>query len=203
VGRRGAAAHQKEAEEDGAHLVLIDESGFLMAPTVRRSQAPRGKTPVLKQNASRREKVSVIAALTLAPHRDRLGLFFRTRAKGFFNGEAVAGFLRELLRHLRGQVIVIWDNGTMHKGEPIRSVLRDFDRLTLERPPPYAPDLNPVEWLWSYPKYGEMANFAPRDATELDGVVAGHLEAIRRKPDRMRSFYAGAKIPLLGRAQPT
>lgn len=73
----------------------------------------------------------------------------------------MAEFLRELLRHLRGKVIVIWDNGSMHKGEAIRGVLRDFPRLSLERLPPYAPDLNPVEWLWSYLKYGEMANFAP------------------------------------------
>jgi transposase len=174
-----------------------------MAPLVRRTQAPRGKTPVLKQKASRREKVSVIAALTRAPHRNRLGLHFRTRPEGYFNGEAVADFLRELLRHLRRKVVVIWGNGNMHKGEPIRAVLRDFDRLTLERLPPYAPDLNPVEWLWSFLKYGEMANYAPRDATELDGVVTGHLEAIRRKSARLKSFYAGAKIPLLDRAQPT
>ena len=60
-----------------------------------------------------------------------------------------------------------------------------------------------VEWLWSFLKYGEMANFAPRDADHLDGVVTGHLEAIRRESRRMKGFYAGAKIPLLDRAQPT
>jgi putative transposase len=174
-----------------------------MAPLVRRSQAPRGRTPVLKQKAARREKVSVIAALSLAPHRNRLGMYFQTRPKGYFDSAAVAEFLRELLRHLRGKVIVIWDNGNMHRGEPIREVLRAFPRLTLEHLPPYAPDLNPVEWLWSYLKYGEMANFAPRDAAHLDGVVTGHLEAIRRKPGRMKGFYAGAKLPLLDRAQPT
>lgn len=174
-----------------------------MAPLVRRSQAPRGRTPILNQKASRREKVSVIAALSLAPHRNRLGMYFKTRPKGYFDSVAVAGFLRELLRHLRGKVVVIWDNGNMHKGEPIRAVLRAFPRLTLEHLPPYAPDLNPVEWLWSYLKYGEMANFAPRDAAHLDGVVTGHLKAIRRKPGRMKGFYAGAKLRLLDRAQPT
>jgi transposase len=130
-------------------------------------------------------------------------MYFKTLPKGYFDSAAVAGFLRELLRYLRGKVIVIWDNGNMHGGEPIRAVLRDFPRLTLERLPPYAPDLNPVEWLWSYLKYGEMANFAPRDAAHLDGVVTDHLVAIRRKPERIRGFYAGAKLPLLVRAQPS
>ena len=64
--------------------------------------------------------------------------------------------------HLRGKVIVIWDDGPMHKGEPIREVLRQFPRLTLEPLPAYAPDLNPVEQLWNYLKYTELPNFAPR-----------------------------------------
>ena len=173
-----------------------------MAPTVRRARAPRGKTPVIERRAAHREEVSAIAAPSPAPHRNRLGMDFQARPKGYFDGVGVAGFLRELSRHRRGKVVVIWDNGNMHKGEPIRAVLRDFDRLTLERLPPYAPDLDPVEWLWGDLRYGEMANFAPRDAVHLDGVVTGHLESIRRKPERMRGFYAGAKIPLLDRGQP-
>ena len=197
------AAHQKKSEGDGAHLVLIDESGFLLAPLVRRTQAPRGKTPVLRQRAAYREKVSVIAALTTAPHRRRHGLYFRTLPKGYFNNVAVADFLRELLRHLRGKVIVVWDNGNMHKGDAIRAVLRDFPRLTPEWLPPYAPGLNPVEWLWNHLKYGAMANFAPRDAAHLDEVVTGHIHRARRQPERLRSFYAGAKLPEPVRTQPS
>ena len=173
-----------------------------MAPLVRRTPAPRGQTPVIKQKAASREKVSVIAALSLAPRRNRLGLYFQTRPKGYFDSQAVAEFLRELLKHLRGKVVVIWDNGSMHKGEPIREVLRAFPRLSLERLPPYAPDLNPVEWLWSYLKYGRMANFAPRDASHLDGVVTDHLATIRGQPERMKSFYRGAKLSVLDRPQP-
>ena len=173
-----------------------------MAPLVRRTQAPRGQTPVIKQKAASREKVSVIAALSLAPRRNRLGLDFMTRPRGYFDSLGVAEFLREVLKHLRGKVVVIWEYGNMHKGEPIREVLRAFPRPSLERLPPYAPDLNPVEWLWSYLKYGQMCNFAPRNATDLDGVITRHLTKIRTKPEQMRGFYAGAKLPLLDRGQP-
>jgi len=157
---------------------------------------------VIKQKAACREEVSVIAALTLAPRRDRLGLYFRSRPKGYFDSQAVAEFRRELLKHPRGKVVVIWDNGGMHKVEPIREVVCAFPRLSLENLPPYAADLNPVEWLWSYLKYGRMANFAARDASHLDSVVTDHLATIRDEPGRMRSFYNGAKLPLLDRAQP-
>jgi transposase len=72
-------------------------------------------------------------------------------------------------------VIVVWDGGPMHKGEPIRKLCADYPRLQLERLPPYAPDLNPVEYLWSHLKYGKMANFVPDDVFQLDTVLNANL----------------------------
>lgn len=166
-----------------------------MSPTVRRSLAPRGRTPVLKQKGGSREKVSVIAALTLAPRRRRLGLYYRTYPKGYVDNVKAADFIRRLLRQLPGKVIVIWDGGPMHKGDPIRELLGRTRRLTLERLPPYAPDLNPVEQLWNYLKYTELPNFAPEDAIHLDGVLLGHLQAARQDPGRLRSFFEISDLP--------
>ncbi len=157
---RGVAADKKSAARRRAHLVLIDESGFLMSPLVRRTLAPRGHTPILKTPGGRHEKVSVVAALTISPRRHRLGLYWRTFPQDFVNAERSAEFLRGLLRHLQGAVIVVWDGGPMHKGVPIAQLLADFPRLSLERLPPYAPDLNPVEYLWGHLKYGKLANLA-------------------------------------------
>ena len=92
-------------------------------------------------------------------------------------------------------MIVIWDGGPMHKGEPIREVLRQFPRLTLEPLPAYAPDLNPVEQLRNYLKYTELPNFAPQDAEHLDRVLLKHLRAVRREPRRLRTFYRCSDLP--------
>jgi transposase len=159
---------------------LIDESGFLLSPLVRRTLAPRGKTPILKTKARYREKVSITAALTLSPRRHRLGLYWRTHPKSFVNAERTADFLRALMRRLHGAVIVVWDRGTIHSGEPIQQLLHDFPRLTLERLPPYAPDLNPVEYLWSHLKYGRLANFVPDDIFDLNAVLGRHLLTLRK-----------------------
>ena len=94
---RGVAADKKSAARRRAHLVLIDESGFLMSPLVRRTLAPRGQTPILKTKAAHREKVSVAAALTISPRRHRLGLYWRTFREDFVNAERAADFLRGLL----------------------------------------------------------------------------------------------------------
>jgi putative transposase len=176
---------------------LIDESGLLMAPLVRRTWAPRGQTPVLVQKSDRRQKVSVAAALWIAPGRDRLGLFSRSLVNGYFDTWHSAAFLEALLQELTGRVIVIWDGGTMHKGDPIRGLLDHFaDRLCLERLPPYAPMLNPVEFLWSWLKYSRLNNFAPHDAIQLNERVVAELTAIQCDQELLESFIHATGLPL-------
>jgi len=183
---------QAEAVRSNAHLVWIDESGYLLAPLLRRTWAPRGRTPVLRQRARHRDKVSTIAALTRSPRRGRHGLYFRTYPKEYINNVKVAAFLRQLLGHLRGCVIVLWDGGNMHKGDPIRQVLADHPRLRVERLPAYAPELNPVEYVWNQTKYGQLANYAAADVAALNDVVNGRLEAIRNNRQHIASCFAAA-----------
>lgn len=175
---------------------MIDESGLLLAPLVRRTLAPKGQTPILLHKAKHREKVSLIGALTISPQRQRLGLYFRSLVNGSFNHEAVAGFLRPLLRHLRGPVIVIWDRGNMHRGPAIRQLLADYPRLTLEALPPYAPDLNPVEQVWTLLKWARLCNFAPMDTKKLNEVVVQEITNFRTDQNRLRSFWRGSELPL-------
>jgi transposase len=190
------AADKKTARRRRAHLVLIDESGFLLSPLVRRTLAPRGQTPVLKTWGGHRERVSAMAALTVSPRRHHLGLYFATYPKLFVNQERAADFLRNLLTRLRGAVIVVWDGGPMHKGEAIRAVLRDFPRLSLERLPPYTPELNPVEYLWNHLKYGTLSNFMPDDLFHLDTVLKQRLCRARKSSARLRSFFIQSGLPL-------
>ena len=89
---RGVAADKKSAARRRAYLVLIDESGFLLSPLVRRTLAPRGQTPVLKTWGGHRERVSATAALTISPRRRRLGLYFCTYPKTFRESRARGGF---------------------------------------------------------------------------------------------------------------
>ncbi|MHC4405078.1 MAG: transposase [Planctomycetota bacterium] len=176
---------------------MLDESGCLMSPLVRRTLAPCGNTPILKVRAKQREKVSITAALTISPRRRRLGLYWRTYPRQYVNSQRTAEFLRYLLRHLRGTAIVVWDGGSMHKGDPIRDVLHKFPRLSLERLPPYAPELNPMEYLWNHLKYSELANFAPDDVFQLDAVLRKHLNRTRKSPERLRSFIDASGLPFL------
>lgn len=189
------AADKKSAARRGAYLLLIDESGFLMLPLVRRTLAPRGKTPILKTKASNRERVSLTAALTVSPRRHRLGLYWRSYPRGFVNSQRSADFLRYLLRTLPGHLIVVWDGGPMHQGKPMRELLRRTKRITLERLPPYAPELNPVEYLWNHLKYGVLPNFLPDDVFQLDAVVTKHIRQAKTSPTRLHGFCKASGLP--------
>jgi transposase len=166
-----------------------------MAPLVRRTLAPCGDTPVLKTQGRHREKVSITAALSLSPQWRHLGLYWQTYPRSYVKGDQMSVFLRQLLRHLRGEVIVVWDNASIHKGKPIRELCHTYPRLTLERMPPYAPELNPTEWLWNHLRYGQLANFLPQDVFELDNVLKDHLEQAKHSQERLQSFFEACDLP--------
>ena len=130
---------------------MIDESGLLMGPLLRRTWAPKGQTPSLTQRGAHRQKVSVAAAVWLSPRRDHLGLYFHTLADGYFDNWYVTAFIEAMLRDLSGRFVVVWDGGPMHQGDPIHQLTGHFaDRLCLEPLPPWAPMLNPTEPLWGW-----------------------------------------------------
>ena len=185
----------KKAFADVAHVVLIDETGLFLNPLVRRTWAPKGQTPVLDARGGQRHKVSVIGAITLSPVTRRLGFYFATDPRGYFDTEKVVDFLRDLLKHLRGRVVVVWDGGANHKGPAMREFLRKNRRLRLERLPAYSPHLNPVEAVWSWLKYGQLANFVPADAIDLDDRILDLLIGLRLNPGLLRRLWDGSELP--------
>ncbi|MDQ6670228.1 MAG: transposase, partial [Chloroflexota bacterium] len=65
-------------------------------------------------------------------------------------------FLQQLRAHHAEPLIVIWDNGPAHGGDPLRAYLRTPDlRLRL---PAYSPDFNPDEHVWGWARAEVTAN---------------------------------------------
>lgn len=177
----------------GAHLVFADESGFQLIPTVRRTWAPRGQTPVLR-HSYRHDRISAISAISVSPRRRRLGLYYRLHDHNIRRPD-VCRFLSQLLRHLRGPLIVVWDNFGTHKGPPIQAMLHRNPRLRLEHFPAYAPELNPDEGVWNLLK-SRLANGQPEDQDRLWGALQLELEDLCRSPVRLRACIRHA-LPLL------
>jgi len=109
--------------------------------------------------------------------------------QGTIATKQVLVFLRHLLRHIRGRIIVVWDNINPHRAVAVKRFVHDHRRrLSLEPLPPYSPELNPDEWVWRYLKHVELANFAPLNLGELKVALRNATQRVRMRPNLMRSF---------------
>jgi transposase len=167
---------------EGWTIVWVDESAFYLLPHAVRTRAPRRQTPVLHVPLTH-DHLAAISGITLD---GRLCLQVRETA---FNSAGVVEFLRVLLRKLRGKLLVIWDGAPIHKGQPIKDFLKRgaAKRLHVERLPGYAPDLNPDEGIWNYPKRVELKNRCCQDLTELQREVRRATERLRHKREIIRA----------------
>lgn len=186
------APHKKKAAGLGAHLVFADESGFLLIPPLRKTWAPRGRTPTVRHH-QRHERLSAISGVSVSPKGKRLGLYIQIHA-GSIRQEEACLFLRHLLKHLRGHVVVLWDNLRVHGGEQIRRLCARFPRLRLERFPPYAPELNPDEGVWAALK-GTLANGRPDDAGELAEHLADAAEELANSQTKLWGCITQSDLP--------
>jgi transposase len=130
-----------------------------------------------------KEHLSAISGVTLDGR-----LFLQVREHSF-DSDGVVGFLRVLLRKLRGKILLIWDGSPIHRGQPVKDFLQRgaATRLHLEQLPGYAPDLNPAEGVWNYLKRVELANVCCHDLHELHGQVLHARERLRHKRDMLRA----------------
>jgi hypothetical protein len=135
-----------------AWLVFIDESGLLMAPLVRRTWAPRGRTPLLYQRTRSHQKVTIIGALCVAPERDRVHLYFRLPCIANINARRTADFLAHLDRQLHEPLILIWDRLQAHRVRLVKTFLAAHKHIRSVFLPPYAPELNPI--VGERPRHG-------------------------------------------------
>jgi transposase len=162
--------------------VWVDESGFYLLPARVRTYAPRGATPVLRVPLTR-DHLSAVSAVT--PD-GRLYLSVQERA---LRGPDVVRFLRHLLSHLPGRLLVIWDGSPIHRAQVVQDFLAAgaARRLRLERLPGYAPDLNPDEDIWQLLKRVELRNVCCRDLRHLRHELTRAAKRLRRKPHLIRA----------------
>ena len=174
---------KKNSARLGAYLSFIDESGFMLTPTVRRTWAPVGYTPLIRHYFAN-NRLSVISGISINPIRKRLGLF----GMFFWNNiaqEEVVLFLREVLRHLRVPVSALWDNNNTHKGVPLHDLCRRFPRLHLVYFPAYAPELNPDEAVWGLLK-SKLANGRANDLEDLADQTQNEFRHLARSQTKLR-----------------
>jgi transposase len=178
------------AKRERRTLVFVDEAGFYLLPGVVRTYGPRGQTPIIPEWQTR-DHLSVMGGVTPA------GRVYTLARQESLNGLHSVEFLGHLLRLAGDRLLVIWDGSPIHR----RAAVRDFvagtrGQVWLEALPPYAPDLNPVEWAWQHLKHVELRNLVCLDLEELHGEFHQAVGRLRHKSHLAPSFFAGAGLEL-------
>ena len=181
------ARFKKKARRQRRIIVFIDESGLSTRPTRVRTWAPRGQTPVLHETFNWKS-LSIIGGLAL-------WRFYFQMHPGSIKSPQVIEFLRHLQRHIPGKRMILWDGAPIHRSVLVKSFIASTrGRILIERLPAYAPELNPVEYMWGHLKNHEIGNLIVTKAWELSREATAALRRMRRRPVIITACYTQSEL---------
>jgi len=178
----------QQAKRDRRTLLFVDESGFYLLPSRVRTYSPEGLRPVLPEWQTR-DHLSVMGGLTPG------GRFYTLARQESLNGLHTIAFLIHILRYA-DRWLVVWDRSPIHRRATVKEFANTLPRhrIRTEFLPPYAPDLNPVEWVWNHLKYVELRNVTCLDLEEIHQEFHMAAGRLRHKPRLFDSFFAAAGL---------
>jgi len=178
-----------KAEKEERTIIFVDECGFSQKTTAKKTWAPCGQTPVLEMNFNW-DKLSVIGGISLK------SIWFQIHEESVKSAQVI-GFLDQLKRYVKGKIMIIWDGLPAHRSKVVARYLAEQEgRIWVERLPAYAPELNPIEYLWGNVKGNDLANFSPKELWELSKAAREALIRKRRRPKLIRAFWLQTELEL-------
>jgi transposase len=189
------------AAQHGAWLCFEDEAGQTLRPPKARTWGRRGQTPQIPVSGKGSGRVSIAGLVCVRPgHRPRL--IYRARIHRGRKGERrsfaetdYAALLDAAHQQLDAPIVAIWDNLNTHTSHAMRTLIEARDWLTVIQLPPYAPELNPTEHVWSHVKRN-LGNLIVHGIDQLTAIVKNRLKRIQYRPDLVDAFFAHTGLNL-------
>ena len=151
--------------------MFLDESGTQTSMTRTRGRAPRGYRVVAKVPGGHWKVVTMIGAVRSS------GPFAAASIVGATDSDVFRTYIREVLApQLHPGDVVVMDNLTPHKASGVREAIESAG-ATLRYLPPYSPDFNPIENLWSKVK-GVLRSLAARSVDALHDAIGVALSSV-------------------------
>ena len=179
---------RKRARKLGATIYFLDEAGFSSEPILGRSYGLKGQTPIVR-TTGQRQKVSAISAISAK------GGFWCSVYTGMLNAGRFVEFLKDFRKGGRGRVFLVVDGHPSHRAKVVqRYVTGTNGMLELHFLPPYAPDLNPDEFVWQHAKTNGVAKKPLKQNESLKERVKETLAAIKAMPKLIKSFFGAPSV---------
>lgn len=197
----GMAGGKTVAAQRDAWICFEDEAGQTLRPPKARTWGRRGRTPVIPVSGKGSGRVSIAGLTCYQPGR-RSRFIYRTivhrRRKGerrSFSERDYISLLDAAHQQLQAPLVVIWDNLNVHISAEMRQMIAARDWLHVIRLPAYAPDLNPVEAVWSHLKRS-IGNLAVNGVEHLQAIIKNRLKGIQYRTDLLDSFLTHTGLTL-------
>jgi transposase len=179
---------KRRAKRLGAKIFFLDEAGFQSDPPLARTYGLKGETPVVV-TSGQRQSLNVISAVNAR------GQFWAATYTGKLDAEAFVAFLKNFMDSRTGKVFLVVDGHPAHKANVVKAYLKSLQgRLELHFLPPYAPDLNPDEFVWSYMKNIGVSKKPLKQNESLRERVENDLTAIQQDRKLVRSFFCAKSV---------
>ncbi len=172
-----------EAKLIGAKIFFVDEAHFRADADLRGKWVLRGE-PALVDSTSPRlgEKATYYSAVCL-----ETGEVEEMEPEGNCTAETSAAFLRQLRTNHPEPLIVIWDNGPAHRGEPIRELLATPDlKLRLVPLPGYSPDFNADEAIWDWAREEVTGNVCLGTKAKVQEKMGQFFQRLAGRTDEVK-----------------
>jgi len=187
--------------------VFADECGQTLKAHKATTWAPKGVTPVVTVTAKGGVRVSVAGLCCYRPG-EPSRLIYRTllyrgrkgEPKGFREPQLIR-LLDAAHQQLQAPIVLVWDGLSAHKTPAIRAAIAARSWLRVYPLPAYAPELNPVEKVWSTMK-GSLANLAVRTANELAAAVKNRLKRMQYRTGLIDGYLTGTGLSPPSPARP-
>jgi transposase len=179
---------KKRAKRLGAKIFFLDEAGFQSDPVLGRTYGLKGQTPVVP-TSGQRQSLNVISAV------NPRGEFWAATYTGKLNAESFVLFLQNFVEGRSYKVLLVVDGHPAHKAKLVKDYVKRLQgRLELHFLPPYAPDLNPDEFVWGYMKSNGVSKKPLKQNESLQKRVEEDLIKIGRNPKLVRSFFCAQSV---------
>lgn len=179
---------KKRAKRLGAKIFFQDEAGFQSDAPLGRTYGLKGQTPVV-ETSGQRQGLNVISAVNAR------GEFWAATYTSKLNAELFIVFLKSFMQCQTGKVFLVVDGHPAHKAKSVRGYVQSLKgRLELHFLPPYAPDLNPDEFVWSYMKTNGVSKKPLKQNESLQNRIEKDLADIQKNRKLVRSFFCAESV---------
>ena len=166
-----------------------------MVSPVKRTWSRRGQTPVIRTSIDHHDRLNIFGALLVSPKGKKMRLSVKSYWDTLTGEEAIA-FLKQILRLVRGHIILVWDRHMIHRRVLVQEFIRSHKRLHIFEFPVAAPELNPVEYVWTQTKE-YTAGTAPHNKYELQANVFAGISRTRNSQKRLFACLRNSKADWL------